>query len=273
MKCLDPELEQNQTPLNIPIAVLRCGYGEIELDEQPNRTLEQTDCSPFGTISSFQFEKTSYTVFKLHRADRQHAVFRNNHIDAVQLVYMLEGSCKLRIDGIKTQQLHPGEYHRVFFPMGSNVSIEFAIEGDITLVIIDLEQQYFLSYLPLNSPLYHTLISQGSKADSRAANLTPFHIMPDQFSALHSIIDCKRQDFIKHHYINAKIDELLVLHLEQSVLLFSVENQRQDLRDEELQRIYKVRDMLRQEPEKSYSLVGLAHAVGTNDATLKKHVK
>src|SRR3546814_929631 len=35
----------------------------------------------------------------------------------------------------------------------------------------------------------------------------------------------------------------------------------------------QVRDLLHHQPAQSYSLVGLAHAVGANEATLKKHFK
>lgn len=272
MKRLNAESEPKRTLSNAPIAVLQYEYGKVLLDGQLSQASEQMKDTPFGPVSSFQLGKISFTTFKLDEAEKQCAVCYNNQVDTVQLVYVLEGGCTLRVDGVRTQQLHSGEHHRVFLPKGSIASVEFAVQGNITLVIVGLEQEHFLSYLPPNSAIHIALINECSRADLAATNLFPLHIMPDQFSVLHSIIDCKRHDFIRHHYISAKIDELMVLYLEQSVC-YLFENQHQYLRDEELHRIYKVRDMLRQEPEKSYSLVGLAHAVGTNDATLKKHFK
>src|SRR5690606_30343300 len=73
-------------------------------------------------------------------------------------------------------------------------------------------------------------------------------------------------------YTQLKLAELWVLFLEKADH-FSNEGALARLRSEELERMQKVRDLLYNQPARSYSLVGLAHAVGTNEATLKKHFK
>jgi len=64
--------------------------------------------------------------------------------------------------------------------------------------------------------------------------------------------------------------ELLSLQLEQ---VENLEKSSSELKEKELKRIYQVKELLECNPEQSFSLLGLAHAVGTNDSTLKKHFK
>ncbi len=270
MRRLITEFKQTAGPLEKPLAVLPCGRGETIATASPGRVSERVDSTPFGFITRFQFEQVSYTVFRLRRAKRQQVVLTSDHEDAVCLVYMLEGMSKWYVNGVQAQVFRSGEHHHVFVPKGSTSVVEFAVHEEITLVVVGMEESHFRLHLPRSN----ASAGQEEKewVNTYAADQPPLHIMPDQFTILYNIIDCKRPAYIRHHYIRAKIEVLLALHLEQSIH-HALENQSQGLREEELQRVYKVRDMLSQKPNKSYSLVGLAHAVGTNDATLKKHFK
>lgn len=91
---------------------------------------------------------------------------------------------------------------------------------------------------------------------------------------IHQILNCIRKDDCRCLFFHAKVIELLSLQLEQLEMAtnggpFSY----QSLKEEELKRVYRVKEIIEQNPQKKYSLLGLAHAVGTNDATLKKHFK
>lgn len=251
-----------------PLAVLSYNRGDAVTEELPRQVNERMERTSFGSVNRFQSGKISCTVLKLQGADSQHAVLVDDREDVVYLGYMLEGISNWHIDDVQALTLRPGEYHCIFFPKGSVGLVEFATRGEVTLVIVGMEQRYFSSYLPPSD------VSLGLKGgvNSYMADLKPLHITPDQFAILYDVINCKRKPFIRHHYLLAKFNELLLLHLEQSVH-YSMKSQSADLREDELQRVYKVRDMLSREPSKSYSLIGLAHAVGTNDATLKRQFK
>lgn len=91
---------------------------------------------------------------------------------------------------------------------------------------------------------------------------------------IHQIMRCLRKDHCRCIYYQAKVMELLSLQLEQ--LESSEKNSntyKPDLKEEEIKRVYQVRDILERNPHESFSLLGLAHSVGTNDSTLKKHFK
>lgn len=78
--------------------------------------------------------------------------------------------------------------------------------------------------------------------------------------------------YLQHTYAQLKLTELLVLFLEKADSLVR-KGAIAGLRPEDTERMQRVRDMLHNRPAQSYSLVGLAHAVGTNEATLKKNFK
>lgn len=91
---------------------------------------------------------------------------------------------------------------------------------------------------------------------------------------IHQIMHCLRKDHCRCIYYQAKVMELLSLQLEQVERSeLHSDRYKQELKEEELRRIYQVKNILEQRPGESHSLLGLAHAVGTNDSTLKKHFK
>lgn len=82
----------------------------------------------------------------------------------------------------------------------------------------------------------------------------------------------KKPAYLQAAYTQLKLAELVVLFLEKADR-FDSKGAMAQLRPDELERIRNVRNMLHDHPAESYSLVGLAHAVGTNEATLKKNFK
>ena len=93
-----------------------------------------------------------------------------------------------------------------------------------------------------------------------------------KIGVIQQILHEKKPTYLQAAYMQLKLAELFVLFLEKADKLGSSEVLTQ-LRPDELERVRKVRDMLRDDPAASYSLVGLAHTVGTNETTLKTHFK
>ncbi|GGG94365.1 hypothetical protein GCM10007415_31840 [Parapedobacter pyrenivorans] len=93
-----------------------------------------------------------------------------------------------------------------------------------------------------------------------------------KISVIQQILHEKKPTYLQAAYSQLKLAELFVLFLEKAGR-FGSEDGSVQLRPEELERIRKVRSMLEDNLAASYSLVGLAHAVGTNEASLKKNFK
>lgn len=93
--------------------------------------------------------------------------------------------------------------------------------------------------------------------------------------------DADLQDPFAPVYRDIKVAELIVFQLKELIDKRRVDRphdqqlgpQSSPLKEHELRRVYRVRDLLRTRPGDAYTLRGLAHRVGTNDATLKKHFK
>ena len=93
-----------------------------------------------------------------------------------------------------------------------------------------------------------------------------------KIGVIQQILHEKKPAYLRAAYIQVKLAELFVLFLER-VGKFQQNETSVPLRPDELDRMRKVRDMLHDDLAASYSLTGLAHAVGTNETTLKTHFK
>ncbi len=93
-----------------------------------------------------------------------------------------------------------------------------------------------------------------------------------KIAVIQQILHERKPAYLQRTYTQLKLAELFVLFLEKAEG-FDNKGALTQLRPDDLERIRKVRNLLDNQPAKSYSLVGLAHAVGTNEATLKKNFK
>ncbi len=93
-----------------------------------------------------------------------------------------------------------------------------------------------------------------------------------KIAVIQQILHEKKPAYLQAAYMQLKLGELFVLFLEKADC-FAGKGALVQLRPEELERIRKVRNMLHDNPAADYSLVGLAHAVGTNETSLKNNFK
>src|SRR5690606_54223 len=148
-----------------------------------------------------------------------------------------------------------------------------AIDSHLELFGINISSDLFFKVLPQSGALYESL---QHKIQHNQSMLTPSNVpvTMEMVQVIHQIIRCMRKDPCRCIYYQAKVLELLSLQLEQiESSEKDLHESRPELKEEELKRVYKVRSILEANPEESFSLLGLAHAVGTNDSTLKKHFK
>ena len=139
---------------------------------------------------------------------------------------------------------------------------------------INISSDLFFKVLPENGSFFNAIRSKIQDSKSEIINSRNLPVTIDMREVIHQIMRCMRKDHCRCIYYQAKVMELLSLQLEQMESSASSQtNRKLALKDDELKRIYRVKDILEQNPEESFSLLGLAHTVGTNDSTLKKHFK
>ncbi len=166
--------------------------------------------------------------------------------------------------------LHPEQNDLLFIPRDYKDFSTIQISEERELFGINISTDLFLKVLPKESPISDTFKDGMSnnqsiivKSENRLVTIAMRHV-------IEQIMRCMRDDHYRFIYYQAKVMELLSLQLAQ------IENstkESQQLKYDELKRVHRVKAILEQNPEHNYTLLGLAHAVGTNDSTLKKHFK
>lgn len=94
----------------------------------------------------------------------------------------------------------------------------------------------------------------------------------EQAAVIRQVLHEKKVSYLRKAFLRIKLAEWYVLFFEQAATVEGSGNPA-GLRPDELERMRQVQHIIYSEPAASYSLVGLAHMVGTNEATLKKHFK
>lgn len=227
---------------------------------------------PFGEVRQFADDLTSYT--RLHLKGKPPDKITLGYPDSpqVQLIYVQKGRCQIRVGKTNPQRFYTGNCILLYLPSRSSVSIHTDHTDALDIVFIHLNRSFFLRKAPNGLAPVEAFKRSILQDKVMFLNDNPLQTTPQQAAVLYEILQNKRQALFKPHYINLKTAELLMLQLEFSVHMSNQASQ-QLLREEELQRIYQIRDKFHRDPGGSYSLVGLAREVGTNDATLKKHFK
>jgi AraC-like DNA-binding protein len=166
--------------------------------------------------------------------------------------------------------LHPEQNDLIFIPKNCKDFSTVKISAERELFGINISTELLLKVLPDKSPMLGTIkkaiINQKLvfvKSNNRILSIGMRQV-------IEQIIRCMREDHYKYIYYQAKVFELLSL---QFVQIETSVNESQLLKEDELKRVYRVKAILEQNPENNYTLLGLAHTVGTNDSTLKKHFK
>lgn len=190
----------------------------------------------------------------------------------VQMVFSLDTLKEYReynVDG-EDYDLLPEQNDLLFIPKACQDFSTIQISKDRELFGINISTDLFLKVLPHDSPISNTfsdvILNEQSviiKSRNRSVTLAMRHV-------IEQIMCCMRDDHYRCIYYQAKVMELLSLQLAQ---IEGSVKESQKLKDDELKRVYQVKAILEQNPEQNHTLLGLAHAVGTNDSTLKKHFK
>ena len=167
------------------------------------------------------------------------------------------------------------ERHILTYFTNSNSTSFLIKEGQrLAVFLVMLDVDVFLNYLPVNGSTLFTTFKEDilQKKDVVLKHDSSFFASLEMKRVINSILASSRDDECKHLFFKAKILELLSLQLEQFTTVNKAVFEKK-LKKEELSRVEEVKSILENNPEESYTLLGLARLVGTNDASLKKHFK
>lgn len=188
-------------------------------------------------------------------------------------VYVLQGECAVSSPVERLLILKSGQNALFRMSAGTDFLVTPENAGRLVAMVFQFSDAYLLRHCPENCPNLDRLPCANDKCVSQLLGATsPLVTTDEQHALVDQIWSTSLPEHLKSVYRDVKIAELLVLQL-CAMLYGTKPKDETGLREHELQRVYKVRDILRNDPGKPYTLLGLAHEVGTNDATLKKHFK
>lgn len=191
----------------------------------------------------------------------------------VQLRVNLNAQSALYVAGDRPHVLKPQQYNLLFFPEGTQLIDRFPVGNEQEIFRIDLQPHLFLKYCPTMKSGFHFFRGQVIKNNLTVLSDTGLPLNTQMCEIIQDIISCRKSDLFRHLYLKIKVVELLLLQLEQFEQLQLGGRENAVLKDKELQRMQRVKEILESQYHLDHTLLSLARAVGTNDATLKKHFK
>jgi len=203
---------------------------------------------------------------------QEHSHIRYNQ-GYVQLRVAMKEANSFMIDN-RIYTLNTHCYNLIYFgngePITSDDLQETGNEGEI--LKIDLLPELFFKYCPPVKSAFELFRKQVQNKRNVVLSASCLPLSAEMKSIIYDIVYCKKPRHFRHIYLKAKVVELLTWQLEYYDCL-KVKANAIALRNEEVQRINEVKQILDQQFYLDHTLLSLSRAVGTNDATLKKHFK
>ncbi|WP_313386743.1 AraC family transcriptional regulator [Chishuiella sp.] len=149
---------------------------------------------------------------------------------------------------------------------------EMKWEEDIfQLCEINLAPHFFKRFLPENHKIYDSFRNTIEQQNSNLLNTQHYQITLQMHQIIHDITNCKREGIFKRMFLESKVIELLMLQLEQ--FTYNESFTTSTLKKKDTDKIHAVREYIINHIDSTYSLIDLAHLVGTNEFMLKKGFK
>ncbi|GAB3247878.1 AraC family transcriptional regulator [Larkinella harenae] len=191
----------------------------------------------------------------------------------IQLLFSIQSvsSYRFKFDKNSVYKFSDQEHNILLFP-DDYVYFESKVSDQLEFFSISLSPELFFSYFP-DSITYFSGFRETIKTKKTALfsehNLS---ITPRIAVILQEIIHCSLGGYSKRLYIEAKVIELVALQIDQYERIKNAPLVLR-LKEEEVQKMHRVRQIITENPEKTFSLKDLSREVGTNEYNLKKHFK
>lgn len=190
--------------------------------------------------------------------------------ETVEMHFALKGRNTATTEKFDKNVNFNAQQHNIIYANGLSGDMKW--EDDIfELCEINLSPIFFKRFLPENHQLFDYFRNTIEKQESNLLRQQHSPITLQMHEIIYAIINCKREGIFKRMFLEAKVIELLMLQLEQIIDNQSVCTN--TLKKKDIDKIYAVKEYITNNIDSTYSLIDLAHLVGTNDYLLKKGFK
>lgn len=140
------------------------------------------------------------------------------------------------------------------------------------MIFINIEYSFFSRYLPNDHTGFQNLKRGIEQDEATVFSTFNLHITPEIIAILNSLKNSTHTGFCEKLFLESKVLELLVLQLSQFEQIRNRDTKHQ-LKKDELEKMYEVREILTSNMQEQLSLRTLSHMVGTNEFNLKRNFK
>lgn len=218
--------------------------------------------------------KTSFQKVAGHDMRSHDISLRQMEETIILSIFVLRGSAVFGNTDAESFVIGAGQHMMCRVKATSKVTIRALDDFGFYAVTFQCGDEYLQRYCPDNCPKLYDLLWAPMTNDIQCLSGGRKGVASQAAQRLlvSQICDEDPPKFLRAIYWDIKIVELFVLQLEE-IMNEVNEIKENQLLEHELHRVYCVRDILRANLNKNHTLLGLAHEVGTNDATLKRHFK
>jgi AraC-like DNA-binding protein len=241
---------------------------------EKQQTLSTTDCCiGKGQLHEFYFQDIYFGHTQCNLEGERTIAYQNCD-DFVQIHFSLRCRCAITTgpDNLTLTRFDHQQYNLLYFgdqPVQKKVEPEEQLE----VIIINLSKSFLLRYLTNDSAIAQQLRECLTSLRPGKLCKTNLSITPRVRTLLYELLNCPYAGHYKRMFLEAKVVEILMLQLEQGEQANAATSVAFNLKEADIERMHQARDILLQNLENPYSLVELAHLVGTNEYYLKKHFK
>ncbi|MGF1600988.1 MAG: helix-turn-helix domain-containing protein [Thermosynechococcaceae cyanobacterium] len=192
-----------------------------------------------------------------------------NELEPLSLSFFIMGDMSVHLSGVTQQETEAAGGSYLMYCPGVTEAEGWRSHQRILRVKINIDLDVFLGSMSADQRSTLPPILQSLAAEK---SFSPFYhqgtITSEIQTVLQQVLHCPYEGTMKQWYLEAKALELMTLqfdHLQQAPAL-----QQSGLKSQDIDRIHRARELLRQNLENPPSLPELARLVETNDCTLKR---
>lgn len=225
----------------------------------------------FGALRLYEIECPGFKIW-----------YNNYHISRRTYLYLsvkspllafhasIKNTLHCKLEGLTEVTLLQGQYNLSCGPFINTVAW-FDANQLYTTFSIHFTQEY-LSKFATHFPLLGELLKKAEHGLPGMMSRYHGQMTPEMNTLIKKILGCSYEGDIRNLYLEAKVQELLLLALEQTA---SAEEKTADivLRPYDIEKIREAHDYLLRNMENPCTLIELSHKVGINDFKLKKGFK
>jgi AraC-like DNA-binding protein len=198
-------------------------------------------------------------------------IYFESDIETVELHFSLCGHSITHSDNFDQVIEFGCNQHNIFYSKGFKGHCEWGNSKQMEVFEVHLSPDFFCRRLPLEIERFQRFAKAIHKGEQSRLDRHNYPITPQMHQIIREIIHCERPGYFKQIFLEAKILDLLLLQLEQmsqhDCQVFC------SLKTSDIDKIQHAHEIIRTELDGNFTLIDLAHRVGTNEFTLKKGFK